>query len=97
MNKDEIIAKICDIAVSGDEFDEAAVKAEQIKAIAACAMFFFRESPKDFEDVPSYIIAWSVFKVIKALAEEIDNSISDGVQLISDTAERGIKNAYSKP
>lgn len=43
MTKDEIITKMHDIATSGKEFCGAAVKAEQIKAIAACAAFFFRE------------------------------------------------------
>lgn len=97
MTKDEVITKICDIAVSGDEFCGAAVKAERIKSIAACAAFFFREPPEDFEGVSPYIIALSAFEVIKTLAEEIDNDIVDGVQLISDTAGRSVKNEPSKP
>lgn len=103
MTKDEIITKMHDIATSGKEFCGAAVKAEQIKAIAACAAFFFREPAQDFENVSPDIIALAAFEVIKNLAEEADNDIANGVQRISDTysfamsAERSVKNATSKP
>lgn len=103
MTKDEIITQMRDIAVSGEEFCGAAVKAERIKAIAACAAFFFREPAADFENVSPDIIALSAFEVIKALAEEADNDIANGMQRISDTcchvmpAEGSVKNATAKP
>lgn len=101
MTKDEVITKIHDVVASGDEFGEAAVKAERIKAIAACAVFFFREPPEDFENVSPYIIALSAFEVIKDLAEGVDNDITKGIQHIFDLsvmpAEGSVKSATSKP
>jgi len=96
MSKDEIIDKIKYIAEYGEEFNDIVLKAERIKAIAAGAVTCFLNPREEYDGVSENLLALSVVAVIKSMAEDIENDISDGVQLLINTADRRGSNAPAK-